>query len=172
MKKFIHGNNNKQFTFIDLFAGIGGFHLAFHNAGANCVFASEWDKYARKTYKHNFVNISPELFNGNSFGGDITQISASAIPDFDILTAGFPCQAFSIAGLQKGFQDSRGTMFFEIVRIIRQKKPAAFFLENVKHFLRHDDGKTFAHVKAIIEEDLGYSFHWKIVRACDFGLPN
>lgn len=160
----------KQLTFIDLFAGLGGFHLAMHGLGIKCVFASEWDKHARKTYEHNFRRVSPELFSEGRFAGDIIQVPSSEIPDFDILAAGFPCQPFSIAGLRKGFRDARGTLFFEIVRIIRDKRPKAFFLENVKHLRSHNGGKTFETMKKIIES-LGYSFHWKILRACDFGLP-
>lgn len=165
-----HHASNKQLTFIDLFAGLGGFHLAMHKLGIKCVFASEWDRHARKTYEHNFRRISPELFSNGDFAGDITQVASDAIPDFDILTAGFPCQPFSIAGLRKGFHDARGTLFFEIARIIRDKRPKAFLLENVKHLRSHDGGRTFETMKGIIES-LGYSFHWKIVKACDFGLP-
>lgn len=159
-----------KITFIDLFAGLGGFHLAMHRLGIRCVFASEWDRHARKTYEHNFKRISPELFSDGNFAGDITKVVSDEIPDFDVLTAGFPCQPFSIAGLRKGFRDARGTLFFEIARIIRDKRPKAFFLENVKHLRSHDGGKTFETMKRIIES-LGYSFHWKIIRACDFGLP-
>jgi len=162
---------NNKFTFIDLFAGIGGFHIAFHNLGAQCVFASEWDEPARKTYEHNFKKYSPELFESGNFIGDITKVKVKEIPDFDILTGGFPCQPFSNAGFKKGFEDSRGTLFFDIARIIKQKKPKAFFIENVRHFLNHDNGKTFQRVKDIIENELGYSFYWKIVKASDFGLP-
>lgn len=157
--------------FIDLFAGIGGFHLAFHNSGAQCVFASEWDEHARKTYEYNFRSISPELFSSGNFAGDITKVEPESIPDFDILTGGFPCQPFSQAGFKKGFKDQRGTLFFNIANIIDVKRPAAFFIENVRHLLNHDDGKTFKEIKRIIEEDLGYSFHYKIVKASDFGLP-
>ena len=168
----------QEVTFIDLFAGIGGFHLAFHNAGAKCVFVSEWDKHARQTYEHNFKKIQPELFDigifakgKNLFAGDITKVNEKEIPDFDILTGGFPCQPFSQAGFRKGFADTRGTLFHDIVRIIKEKKPKAFFLENVRHLLRHDDGKTFEVIKETITKDLGYSFHYKIVKASDFGLP-
>lgn len=144
--------------------------MAMHRLGIRCVFASEWDRHARKTYEHNFKRISPELFSDGNFAGDITKVVSDEIPDFDVLTAGFPCQPFSIAGLRKGFRDARGTLFFEIARIIRDKRPKAFFLENVKHLRSHDGGKTFETMKRIIES-LGYSFHWKIIRACDFGLP-
>ena len=175
------GKNQKQdnqVTFIDLFAGIGGFHLAFHKAGAKCVFVSEWDEHARKTYEHNFRKIQPELFEvglfakgKNRFAGDITKVDEKEIPDFDILTGGFPCQPFSQAGFKKGFNDTRGTLFHDMVRIIQEKQPRAFFLENVRHLLKHDDGKTFDVIKKKITEDLGYSFHYKIVKASDFGLP-
>ena len=146
------------FTFIDLFAGIGGFHLAFHNCGARCVFASEWDEFARRTYEHNFRKMSPELFEKGLFAGDITKVNATQIPDFDILTGGFPCQPFSQAGLKKGFNETRGTLFFDIARILKEKQPKAFFIENVRGLLNHDDGKTFATIKNVIEQDLGYSF--------------
>lgn len=160
-----------KITFIDLFAGIGGFHLAFHKNNAKCVFASEWDEFARRTYEHNFRNIEPDLFDTNMFVGDITKIQASDIPDFDILTGGFPCQPFSQAGLKKGFNETRGTLFFDIARIIKEKQPRAFFIENVRGLLKHDNGKTFATIKRVIEEDLGYSFFYKIVFASDFGVP-
>jgi DNA (cytosine-5)-methyltransferase 1 len=158
-------------TFIDLFAGIGGFHIAFHNAGAKCVFASEWDAAARETYELNFKKIDPELFKNGNYVGDITKIIPKNIPDFDILTGGFPCQPFSNAGFKKGFADSRGTLFYDIVRIIKEKKPKAFFIENVRHLLKHDDGKTFKVIKKTIEKELGYSFYYKIVKASDFNLP-
>ncbi len=104
----------KEYTFIDLFAGIGGFHTAFHNVGAKCVFASEWDEHARKTYQTNFEEINSDLFKSENFAGDITKTDETSIPDFDILTGGFPCQAFSHAGYKKGFEDSRGTLFFDL----------------------------------------------------------
>jgi len=160
-----------KYTFIDLFAGIGGFHLALHNLGAECVFVSEWDKYARETYEYNFKDIQPDLFEDGRFAGDITKVEPESIPDFDILTGGFPCQPFSQAGFKKGFKDARGTHFFNIARIIETKRPAAFFIENVRHLLNHDNGDTFRTIKHIIEDELGYSFHYKIVKASDFGLP-
>lgn len=163
--------NNRKYTFIDLFAGIGGFHLAFHSAGAKCVFVSEWDNAARRTYETNFKKFEPEIFRNGNFVGDITTVDVKKIPDFDILTAGFPCQPFSHAGFKKGFADSRGTLFHDIARIIKEKKPNAFFLENVSHLLKHDDGRTFATIRRIIEKDLGYSFYYKIVRASDFNVP-
>lgn len=157
--------------FIDLFAGIGGFHIAFHNLGGKCVFASEWEKNARKTYEFNLKKISPELFETNNFVGDITLVDPKKIPNFDILCAGFPCQPFSQAGFKKWFNETRGTLFFDIVKIIKEKQPKAFFLENVRHLLNHDDGKTFATIKRTIEKELGYSFFYKIIKASDFGLP-
>jgi DNA (cytosine-5)-methyltransferase 1 len=164
---------NNSLTFIDLFAGIGGFHLAFHNVGAECVFSSEWDENARKTYELNFKKISPELFKGGKFIGDINSIKdiKKDIPNFDILTGGFPCQPFSNAGHRKGFNDTRGTLFFNIAEILRVKKPKAFFIENVRGLLNHDGGKTFEVIKNTIEKDLGYSFYYKIVKASDYGLP-
>ena len=157
--------------FIDLFAGIGGFHVAFHNAGSECVFVSEWDEPAQKTYRHNFFKLSPEIFRSGNFVGDITKVKPTDIPDFDILTGGFPCQPFSQAGFKKGFNEARGTLFFDIAKIIAEKKPEAFFLENVRHLYKHDNGKTFETIKKILAEDLGYSFHSQIVKASDFGLP-
>ena len=161
------------YTFADLFAGIGGFHIAFHNLGCKCVFASEWDEPARKTYKANFKEIAPEVFNDEEhrFTGDITKVNAKDIPDFDILTAGFPCQPFSQAGLKKGFNEARGTLFFDVARIIKEKKPKAFFLENVRGLLTHDNGKTFRTIEKILTHDLGYSFFYKIIKASDFGVP-
>jgi DNA (cytosine-5)-methyltransferase 1 len=163
--------NKKKFKFIDLFAGIGGFHLAFHENGADCVFASEWNEPARKTYEKNLKKISPNVFENGNFAGDITKVDPKKIPDFDIICGGFPCQPFSQAGFKKGFEDERGNLFFHIVEIIRKKKPKAFFLENVRHLFKHDDGKTFATIKKIIEEDLGYSFNYKIVKGTDFNIP-
>ncbi|MDD4202369.1 MAG: DNA cytosine methyltransferase, partial [Candidatus Omnitrophica bacterium] len=165
--------NNKKLRIIDLFAGIGGFHLAFHNVGAKCVFASEIDKYARKTYEHNFKKMSPDLFKDNMFKGDIQDIDLNEIPDFDILCAGFPCQPFSQIGYRRGFQEkqaNRGNMFLEIVKILDAKRPKAFFLENVRHLLKHDGGRTFNIIKKTLE-GLGYSFKYKIVKASDYGLP-
>ena len=158
-------------TFIDLFAGIGGFHLAFHNAGAECVYASEWDEQARKTYEANFTKLSPSLFKKGNFAGDLTKVKKSEIPNFDILCAGFPCQPFSQAGFKKGFEDIRGTLFFEIAEIIKLKKPSAFFLENVRGLYSHDGGRTFETIKNILTNELGYSFHHAIVKASEHGLP-
>jgi len=160
-----------KITFIDLFAGIGGFHMAFHNSGANCIFASEWDEHARQTYQENFKKFSPDIFKNGNFAGDITKVNPKDIPDFDIICGGFPCQPFSQAGFKKGFEDERGNLFFHIAKIIKEKQPKAFFLENVRNLLNHDDGKTFKTIQKIVEEDLGYSFNYKIVKASDFGLP-
>ncbi|MDO5012457.1 MAG: DNA cytosine methyltransferase [Pseudomonadota bacterium] len=159
-----------KITFIDLFAGIGGFHLAFHECGAKCVFASEWDAFARKTYEHNFKKIEPSLFKKGQFVGDITKIDAKDIPDFDVLTGGFPCQPFSQVGLKKGFNETRGTLFFDIARILKEKQPKAFFIENVRGLLTHNNGQTFDTIRRVIEE-LGYSFFYKIIYASDFGVP-
>jgi DNA (cytosine-5)-methyltransferase 1 len=167
-----HKNSNKKkFTFIDLFAGIGGFHFAFHNVGAECVLASEWDDHARKTYQANFEKISPEMFTSGNFVGDITNIDKKAMPDFDILTGGFPCQPFSQAGVKKGFSDTRGTLFYDIAEIIRIKKPKAFFLENVRGLLAHDNGKTFETISKVLTEELGYSLNYNLVKASEHGLP-
>ena len=160
-----------KLTFIDLFAGIGGFHLALHNVGAECVFASEWDEAARLTYETNFMKVSPKLFQTGNFAGDITSVNKKKIPDFDILCAGFPCQPFSQAGFKRGFADIRGTLFFDIAEIIRVKKPKAFFLENVRGLYSHDEGRTFETIKKTLTKDLGYSFHHAIVKASDHGLP-
>lgn len=160
-----------RYKFIDLFAGIGGFHLAFHKAGAECVFASEWDPEARLTYEKNFSAISPKIFKNNLFAGDITAVNKKTIPDFDILTGGFPCQPFSQAGHKRGFGDTRGTLFFEIAEILKIKKPEAFFLENVRGLYTHDNGRTFEIIRKTLVEDLGYSFHHAIVKASDHGLP-
>lgn len=164
----------KNFKFIDLFAGIGGFHLAFDSLGCKCVFASEKDKFARITYKQNFKSISPHLFELNLFNDDILAVNPNDIPDFDILCAGFPCQPFSQAGQKKGFnedKEARGNMFFIIRDIIKEKRPKALFLENVRHLLNHDNGRTFEIIRDIIENELGYDLHWKIVKASDYGLP-
>lgn len=164
-----------NFKFIDLFAGIGGFHLAMHKLGGECVFASEIDCYARKTYQHNFQYLSPQLFEKNYFNEDIRNIVPSEIPDFDVLCAGFPCQPFSQAGYKRGFNDfhnsERGNLFFNIADIIEAKKPKAYFLENVRGLINHDRGQTFKLIRNILEKDLGYSFYYQIVKASDYGLP-
>ena len=159
------------YKFIDLFAGIGGFHIALHNLGAECVFASEWDEAARKTYGTNFKKISPKLFENGNFAGDITKVDKGSIPDFDILCGGFPCQPFSQAGHKLGFEDTRGTLFFDIAEIIKLKQPKAYFLENVRGLLKHDNGKTFEVIRKTLTEELGYSLHFSIVKASEHGLP-
>ena len=168
-------NENGEFTFIDLFAGIGGFHIALHNLGGKCVFASEMDTHARKTYEHNFKKISPELFKNKMFNDDIRSMTVSDIPDFDVLCAGFPCQPFSQAGHKRGFDDNhnseRGNLFFNIAEILEEKKPKAFFLENVRGLIKHDNGNTFKVIRNILEDELGYSFYFKVVKASDYGLP-
>lgn len=163
-------NVGKGYTFIDLFAGIGGFHLALHNLGAKCVFVSEFEKYARQTYEYNFKKIIPYLITSDNFAGDITKIEPEKIPDFDILCAGFPCQPFSVAGYKKGFEDTRGTLFFDIARIIEEKNPKAFILENVKGLYIHNNGQTLLRMKEVLE-NLGYTFFYKILKADDYGVP-
>ena len=166
---------DRNFTFIDLFAGIGGFHLAMHRLGGECVFASEIDEAARLTYETNHKKISPKLFEDNLFNHDIRTITPKDLPDFDILCAGFPCQPFSQAGHKRGFDDNhnseRGNLFFNIAEILEVKKPKAFFLENVRGLVTHDDGNTFKVIRDILENELGYSFYFKIVHASDYGLP-
>lgn len=149
-------------TFIDLFAGIGGFHIALSNLGAECVMACEIDQTARNIYE---MNHRPARMHR-----DITEIDASKIPDHDILCAGFPCQPFSQGGFKKGFEDTRGTLFFNILQILETKSPKAFFLENVRHIKNHDDGRTMQTIERCIR-GLGYSFQSFIVRASDHGLP-
>jgi DNA (cytosine-5)-methyltransferase 1 len=156
---------NPKFKFIDLFAGIGGFRIALQNLGGQCVFSSEWDKDAKKTYKANF---------GERPFGDITKEETKAfIPDgFDLLCAGFPCQAFSIAGKRGGFEDTRGTLFFEVAEIIKRKQPKAIFLENVKGLRNHNGGKTLATILNVLRNDLGYFVpEPQIINAKDFGVP-
>lgn len=148
--------------FIDLFAGIGGIRLAFEQNGFKCVFSSEMDKYAAKTYEANF--------DEKPFG-DITKINEKDIPEFDILAAGFPCQPFSLAGKQKGFDDEiRGTLFFDILRILKHHKPKVFLLENVKNLVSHDKGNTFKIILNKLKE-LNYNVFHKVLNAKDFGLP-
>jgi DNA (cytosine-5)-methyltransferase 1 len=154
-----------KFKFIDLFAGIGGFHLAMHNVGGKCVFASEWDKYARVTYEQNFKKISPELFKNGKYNWDINDVNPNEIDDFEVLCAGFPCQPFSIAGKREGFNDTRGTLFFNIEKIISIKKPKVVFLENVKNLVSHDKGKTFNTIIEILEKKLGYKVYWRVLNS-------
>lgn len=155
MRKF----NN--LTFIDLFAGIGGFRKALEHYGAKCVFSSEIDENSCRTYKANY---------GETPFGDITKISNEQIPSHDILCAGFPCQAFSISGKQLGFEDTRGTLLFEIARIVDHHKPKILFLENVKNLVRHNNNITFNHMHNILAS-LGYTIFYKILNAGDFGVP-
>ncbi|MBQ8983297.1 MAG: DNA (cytosine-5-)-methyltransferase [Lachnospiraceae bacterium] len=159
----------KPLKYIDLFCGIGGFRYAsekaFKNIGikGECVFSSDIDKYAQDAYEANF---------GERPVGDITKVDETQIPDFDILFGGFPCQAFSICGLQKGFEDkTRGTLFFDIARIIKQKQPQAFVLENVKNLASHDNGKTLQTILEILRDELGYHVDYHLLNALDFGLP-
>lgn len=162
----------KNFRFIDLFAGIGGFHIAMHENGGKCVFASEIDKFARQTYEHNFRNISPAIFEKGNFNEDITHpnLDYSKLPDFDILCAGFPCQPFSYAGKNEGFKDeTRGTLFFSILSILEAKKPQAFILENVKGLKSHDKGRTLETIIASLE-NLGYKVKWEILDSLKFGV--
>lgn len=159
---------NKPFNFIDLFAGIGGFHIAMHKNGGKCVFASEWDKNARITYQHNFEKISPELFSSGNFASDITKVDPKNIPDFDVLCAGFPCQAFSVAGLRQGFADTRGTLFFNIEKILEVKRPKAFILENVKNLQTHDSGKTFETMIEVLEQKLKYKVFYKVLNSMEY----
>ena len=153
---------SNKFKFIDLFAGVGGIRIPFEELGGDCVFSSEWDKFAQRTYAANFGDIPK---------GDITKINAMDIPEHDILIGGFPCQAFSQAGLKKGFKDTRGTMFFEIARILDHHKPKAILLENVKGLRGHDKGNTFKTIISILNE-LGYqTLESTVLNAKHFGLP-
>jgi len=167
-KKVKKGGNH--FTFIDLFAGIGGIRTAFEEQGGKCVFTSEWDSYAQTTYAANFGEK-------HVINGDITEVDAIDIPKHDVLLAGFPCQPFSIAGVSKknalgkshGFQDeTQGTLFFDVARIIHEKKPKAFLLENVKNLLSHDKGRTFDVIKRTLETELGYQIHYRIIDGAHF----
>lgn len=173
-----------DFTFIDLFAGIGGIRYPFQKLGGHCVFTSEWDKFSKKTYAANFGEVPH---------GDITKIAASEIPKHDVLLAGFPCQAFSQAGLKQGFNDTRGTMFFEIQRILAYHRPKAFLLENVKQLKGHDKGRTLKTILAILEgrkvpdipasvpmsdearaslgAKLNYRVGYRVLKAANFGVP-
>ena len=150
-----------EITFIDLFCGIGGFRLALESLGARCVFSCDKDRQARKTYQANF---------GEEPEGDITTIAADSIPDFNILCGGFPCQPFSIAGKQRGFKDTRGTLFFEIARIVRAKQPEVVFLENVPNLARHDNGNT---LRVILDtlDGLGYNVHYQVLNVAYYGVP-
>ena len=155
----------KKIKFIDLFAGIGGIRLGFETIGAECVFSSEWNKYSQKTYMENFQDLTP-------IAGDITKIASDSIPNHDILLAGFPCQPFSVAGVSKknslgratGFEDkTQGTLFFEVARILKDKKPQCFLLENVKNLVSHDKGKTFQIIMETLQDELGYYVYPKVI---------
>ncbi|HRH25238.1 MAG TPA: DNA cytosine methyltransferase [Candidatus Paceibacterota bacterium] len=153
--------NKENFHFIDLFAGIGGFRIALEKSGGKCVFSSEWDTNSQKTYATNF---------GDTPHGDITKIDEKMIPKHNVLCAGFPCQAFSISGKMKGFSDTRGTLFFDVARIVKEKQPDVVFLENVKNFARHDNGNTLSVVLTTLE-DLGYKVFSSVLRSSDYGVP-
>lgn len=157
----INDKKLSNLTFIDLFAGLGGFRIALESLGAKCVYSNEWDIPVQNVYAKNFGDI-PE--------GDITKVDENNIPAHDILCAGFPCQAFSISGKQKGFEDSRGTLFFDVARIVKAKKPKVVFMENVKNFATHDNGKTLETVRNTMER-LGYIFYQKVLNAVDYGIP-
>lgn len=181
---FKDNRTNHKFKFIDLFAGIGGIRIPYQELGGKCVFTSEWDKFAKMAYAANF---------GEYPNGDITQVDVNSIPDHDILLGGFPCQAFSQAGLKKGFNDTRGTMFFEIQKILAAKRPKAFMLENVKQLKGHDKGRTLQTILKILQGDtsveipddvpmseearkalskkLNYWVDFKVLKATDFGVP-
>jgi DNA (cytosine-5)-methyltransferase 1 len=149
-------------TFIDLFSGIGGFRLAFETAGATCLFSADIDKHACETYKLNFGDYPLR---------DISKINPKDIPEFDILCAGFPCQPFSIAGKRKGFADTRGTLFFDIERILKDKQPKAFILENVKGLVNHDNGKTLKIILEVLKNRLNYNIFYDVLNSYDYGVP-
>ena len=174
LKRLVAGFKNRvsfraptkpKFTFIDLFAGIGGFRIAMQSLGGRCVYSSEWDKKARETYRTNFGEIP--------FGDITTKETKKFIPkDFDVLCAGFPCQAFSIAGRKGGFEDTRGTLFFEVAKIIKSKRPKALFLENVKGLFNHDRGRTLSTILNVLREELNYYIpDPEVMNAKDFGVP-
>lgn len=153
----------KKFTAIDLFAGIGGIKLGLQNAGFKVIYSNDIDKFCKQTFDSNF-----EVKLDNR---DIALVASEEIPSHDLLAAGFPCQPFSMAGHQKGFTDPRGSMFHEVVRIIRDKKPRAFLLENVKNLKNHNKGQTFKTIRHFLEDELGYDVHYKILNSKNFGLP-
>lgn len=156
--------SKKNFKFIDLFAGIGGIRIPFDELNGDCVFSSEFDKYAAQTYSENFTHFPH---------GDITKISLDEIPEHDLLLAGFPCQAFSMAGKRQGFEDTRGSLFFNIEKILEARRPKAFLLENVRGLVNHDGGRTFQTIKNTLssKKKLNYNIHFKVLNAKDFGLP-
>ena len=155
---------NKQLTFFDIFSGIGGFKIALERAGFKSIGFCDNDEYANKLYRAYFQNDKELFFD------DVTTINTAELPDFDILCAGFPCQSFSIAGKRRGFEDTRGTMFFEVARILKDKTPKYFILENVKGLLSHDGGKTFQRILEILA-DIGYSVQWQLLNSKFFGVP-
>ena len=155
---------NKQLTFFDIFSGIGGFKIALERAGFKSIGFCDNDEYANKLYRAYFQNDKELFFD------DVTTINTAELPDFDILCAGFPCQSFSIAGKRRGFEDTRGTMFFEVARILKDKTPKYFILENVKGLLSHDGGKTFQRILEILS-DIGYSVQWQLLNSKFFGVP-
>ena len=164
-KSFSHYNpkRNTSFTFIDLFAGIGGFRLAMQRNGGECVFTSEWDESAQKTYSTNYAEYP---------FGDITKINPAEIPDFDILTGGFPCQPFSSIGKREGFEHkTQGTLFFYIAKIIKEKRPKAFLLENVPGLVSHNEGKTLEIILDVLRKELKYDVSIKVLNSADFGVP-
>lgn len=161
-------SREEEFTFIDLFAGIGGIRKGFESVGGQCVFTCEWDKYSQQTYRANFPEDEHEIW------GDIKSVSVDAIPDHDLLLAGFPCQPFSIAGVSKknslqrphGFAcEAQGTLFFEVANIIKQRQPKAFLLENVKNLVNHDKGRTFEIINDVLKNQLGYDVHYRVIDA-------
>jgi len=149
-------------NFIDLFSGIGGFRIAFESVGATCLFSADIDKHACETYKKNF---------GDYPLCDVSKVKANELPNFDILCAGFPCQPFSLAGERKGFDDTRGTLFFDIERIIQEKQPKAFILENVKGLLNHDKGQTLKIILKTLKSKLNYNVFYKVLNSKDYGVP-
>lgn len=154
---------SKKLKFIDLFAGVGGMRLAFERNGCECVFSSEWDVHAQKTYFENF---------GDMPYGDITEIDEKDIPDHDVLVGGFPCQPFSSVGKRQGFMHpTQGTLFFDVVRILQEKKPKALLLENVVGLVSHDEGNTFRQIKETLRDELGYHIESKVLDSADFGVP-
>lgn len=150
-----------DFTFIDLFAGIGGFRIPMQELKGKCVFTSEFNYQAQRTYEHNFGEVP---------FGDITTLDLNIVPKHDVLTAGFPCQPFSISGKMKGFEDTRGTLIYQVFQIIEKRQPKVVFLENVKHLIHHDKGNTLKTILKDLEE-LGYKVSWKLLNASDFGVP-
>ena len=171
-RMLVRDGTSEGFTFIDLFAGIGGTRLGFESVGGRCVFTSEWNKFARQTYMDNFRDEG-----GHGFAGDITEVDEIGIPDHDVLLAGFPCQPFSIAGVSKknslgrphGFQDeTQGTLFFDVARIVATKRPRAFMLENVRNLVSHDKGRTFKVIRNVLTQDLGYHLFFQVMDASPF----